>query len=76
MGKTVSIYIDDDALKQVKQTNLPLSRAVRNALTEWLRKDAKSEDYAYVEEALFGKMTEKGRKAWEDVRKDRGADRW
>lgn len=74
MGKTVSIYIDDDILEKVKKKNIPVSEAVRIALKDWLSKEALEEDYDCVEKAIFGSLTDKGQRAWDELLKE--TDRW
>jgi hypothetical protein len=74
MGKTVSIYIDDEVLNKVKEKNLPLSQVVRDALQEWFGREAKKEDYDFIEKALFGKIGPEGKRAWKDLQKEK--DRW
>ncbi len=74
MGKTVSIYIDDEILKKVKEKNIPLSQVVREALHEWLVKEVKKEDYDFIEEMLSGRIGYKGKRAWRALQKE--SDRW
>lgn len=74
MRRTVSIYIDDEFLKKIKEKGIPVSRAIRDALEDWLEKDLKTEDYEFIEKALWGKLTEKGEDAWEELLRE--ANRW
>ena len=74
MGKTISVYIDDDLLVRLKSKNIPTSKAIRIALKEWLEREVDTTDYDYIEKNLFGKLTSKGRKAWKELRSEK--DRW
>ncbi len=74
MGKTVSIYIDDDLLDEVKSKNIPLSQGIRDALKSWLERETKDEDYDSLEHSLYNTMSIKGKKAWQELLE--GRDRW
>lgn len=74
MGKTISIYIDDELLEEIKEKKIPLSKAIRSALREWLEKEAKEEDYDFIEKALYNTIGVKGKKAWKELLEER--DRW
>jgi post-segregation antitoxin (ccd killing protein) len=74
MGKTVSVYIDDDLLERMKESDQSVSRIVREALQEWFNKQIKDEDYQFVENALFGKLSHEGATAWKELLEER--DRW
>lgn len=74
IGKTVSIYIDDDLLQEMKRKNISPSKAVRTALRKCFEKEAEGKDYDLVEKTLFKTMTAKGRKAWKEILQER--DRW
>jgi len=74
MGKTISVYIDDDLLKRLKNKNISVSRAIRIALKEWLDNEVSTADYDFIEKSLWGRLSTKGKKAWEELRAER--DRW
>jgi len=74
MGKTISVYIDDDLLVRLKSKNIPTSKAIRIALKEWLDREVNMTDYDYIEKNLSGKLTSKGKKAWKELRSEK--DRW
>ena len=74
MGKTVSVYIDEESISKIKRKGLSVSKAVREALKEWLNKEPLDEDYDALEKLLIGGMGAEGERAWRELQKER--DRW
>ncbi len=74
MGKTVSIYIDDALLHEIRDKDIPVSQGIRDALQWWLKREPKDEDYDFLEHSLYNTISVKGRKAWQKLREER--DRW
>jgi len=74
MGKTVSIYIDEELVDKIKRKGLSVSKAVREALREWLEKEPLEEDYDVLEKLLARGIGKEGEKAWGEIQKER--DRW
>jgi Arc/MetJ-type ribon-helix-helix transcriptional regulator len=74
MGRTISIYIDDDILERIKKSNQSVSKVVRDALREWLDREVSDEDYRFIEESLYGTLSSEGEKAWHELCEER--DRW
>ena len=74
MGKTVSVYIDEESISKIKRKGLSVSKAVREALKEWLNKEPLDEDYDALEKLLIRGMGAEGERAWRELQKER--DRW
>ncbi len=74
MGKTVSIYLDDELLEKLKARQEPVSRLIRRALKKMLDEEPGSGDYDRVEDLLRGRLTQKGLSVWKDLLSE--PDRW
>ena len=75
MGKTVSIYIDDDLLQGIRDKNISISMGVRDALNEWFKRETRDEDYDSLEHFLYNTISIKGKKAWKELREERDRKR-
>ncbi len=76
MGRTVSIYIDEELLKEVKRRGIPLSRAVREALRAYLKVQARSETINELEKILSQLDVQKALEDLEAIQNERKTDRW
>ena len=77
MGKSVSVYVDDEILEVLKGRDISLSQAVREALRIWLREKERTTAFSRVKEILTETpWTDDAEKAEQDIMKDRGVERW
>ena len=76
MGKSISVYLDDEILEAVKDTKLSLSSIVREALKMWLREKQRKAAFSEVKDILTKTPWEKAEKAWKEILVDREAERW
>ena len=76
MGKSVSVYLDDEILEAVKNNKLSLSSIVREALKMWLREKQRKAAFSEVKDILTKTSWEEVEKAWKEVLADRETERW
>ena len=76
MGKSVSVYLDDEILEAVKNNKLSFSSIVREALKMWLREKQRKAAFSEIKDILTKTSWEEAEKAWKEILADRKAERW